>query len=251
MCETCGCGDPHLVPVEVQDRILAVNERQARHNREHFAESGVLSVNLMGSPGAGKTAVLEATARALAGRLRLGALAGDLATDNDANRLKAAGIPSLSITTGSACHLDAEMVHKALHGFPWREVDYLFIENVGNLVCPAVYDLGQAVNVVALSVTEGSDKPLKYPVMFRGADLVLLTKIDLLPHLAGTSLAAYEDSLARVMPHFEAFHVSATTGEGIDRWTSWLEARRAAARPTVSGHHHHHHEHAHERETRS
>jgi hydrogenase nickel incorporation protein HypB len=241
MCETCGCGDPHLVPVEVQDRILSVNDRQARHNREHFGESGVLAVNLMGSPGAGKTAVLEATSRELAGRLRLGALAGDLATDNDANRLKAAGIPSLSITTGSACHLDAEMVHNALHGFPWREVDYLFIENVGNLVCPAVYDLGQAANVVALSVTEGSDKPLKYPVMFRGADLVLLTKVDLVPHLPGTSLDAYEDSLARVMPRFEVFHVSATTGEGIDRWTAWLEARRASARQTGTVHHDDHH----------
>jgi len=231
MCETCGCGDTQLVPVEVQDRILAVNERQARHNREHFAESRVLAVNLMGSPGAGKTAVLEATARALGARVRLGALAGDLATDNDATRLKAAGIPSLSITTGSACHLDAEMVHKALHGFAWREVDYLFIENVGNLVCPAVYDLGQAVNVVALSVTEGSDKPLKYPVMFRTADLVLLTKLDLLPHLPGTSLAAYEDALARVMPRLAVLHVSAVTGAGIDAWTAWLAGRRDGSRP--------------------
>jgi len=231
MCETCGCGDPHLVPVEVQDRILAVNERQARHNREHFAESGVLAVNLMGSPGSGKTALLEATSRSLAGRLRLGALAGDLATDNDADRLKAAGIPSVSITTGSACHLDAEMVHKALHGYAWREVDYLFIENVGNLVCPAVYDLGQAVNVVALSITEGADKPLKYPVMFRGADLVLLTKIDLLPHLPGASLAAYEDALARVMPHLAVSHVSASAGQGIDRWTAWRAERRAGLRP--------------------
>ena len=231
MCETCGCGDTQLVPVEVQDRILAVNERQARHNREHFAESRVLAVNLMGSPGAGKTAVLEATARALGARVRLGALAGDLATDNDATRLKAAGIPSLSITTGSACHLDAEMVHKALHGFAWREVDYLFIENVGNLVCPAVYDLGQAVNVVALSITEGADKPLKYPVMFRTADLVLLTKLDLLPHLPGTSLAAYEDALARVMPRLAVLHVSAVTGAGIDAWTAWLAGRRDASRP--------------------
>ena len=230
MCETCGCGDTQLVPVEVQDRILAVNERQARHNREHFAESRVLAVNLMGSPGAGKTAVLEATARALGARVRLGALAGDLATDNDATRLKAAGIPSLSITTGSACHLDAEMVHKALHGFAWREVDYLFIENVGNLVCPAVYDLGQAVNVVALSITEGADKPLKYPVMFRTADLVLLTKLDLLPHLPGTSLAAYEDALARVMPRLAVLQMSAVTGGGIDAWTAWLAGRRDASR---------------------
>lgn len=241
MCDTCGCGDPHVVPVEVQDRILAVNDRQALHNRDHFREQGVLAVNLMGSPGAGKTAVLEASARAVAGRSRLGALAGDLATDNDAERLRAAGIPALSITTGSACHLDAEMVHRALHDFPWREVDYLFIENVGNLVCPAVYDLGQAANVVALSVTEGPDKPLKYPVMFRKADLVLITKLDLLPHLPGVSIAKIEDALARVMPRLDVLHVSAQTGQGVDRFVEWLGARRAreGAQPKPAQHHSH------------
>lgn len=241
MCETCGCGDPQVVPVEVQDRILAVNDRQALHNREHFREQGVLAVNLMGSPGAGKTALLEAAARAVAGRSRLGALAGDLATDNDAERLRAAGIPALSITTGSACHLDAEMVHRALHDFPWREVDYLFIENVGNLVCPAVYDLGQAANVVALSVTEGPDKPLKYPVMFRKADLVLITKLDLLPHLAGVSIARIEDALARVMPRLDVLHVSAQTGAGVDSFVEWLEARRRHEAARARGAHHHSH----------
>ncbi|HEX6052578.1 MAG TPA: hydrogenase nickel incorporation protein HypB, partial [Gemmatimonadaceae bacterium] len=159
MCDVCGCGDKS-VAVDVHDRILAGNDRQAAHNREHFAESGVLAINLMGSPGAGKTGVLEATARGFASPRRIGALTGDLATDNDANRLKAVGIPALSITTGSACHLDADMVHHALHHFPWKQLDYLFIENVGNLVCPAVYDLGQAANVVALAVHEGEDKPL-------------------------------------------------------------------------------------------
>ena len=144
MCDTCGCGDPEIVPVDVHDKILAGNDRTAAHNREHFRERSVVAVNLMGSPGAGKTAVLEATARRLAGRERLGALAGDLATERDADRLRAAGITAKSITTGSACHLDAEMVHQGLHHFPWRELDYLFIENVGNLVCPAIYDLGQA-----------------------------------------------------------------------------------------------------------
>jgi hydrogenase nickel incorporation protein HypB len=241
MCDTCGCGDPQVVPVEVQDRILAVNDRQALHNREHFREQGVLAINLMGSPGAGKTAVLEATARAVAGRSRLGALAGDLATDNDAERLRAAGIPALSITTGSACHLDAEMVHKALHDFAWREVDYLFIENVGNLVCPAVYDLGQAANVVALSVTEGPDKPLKYPVMFRKADLVLVTKVDLLPHLSGVSIAQIEDALARVMPRLDVLHVSAQNGLGVDRFVDWLGARRAQEGTRAGGAHHHSH----------
>ena len=234
MCETCGCGDPDLVPVEVHEAILSENERGARHNREHFAEAQVLAVNLMGSPGSGKTAVLEATAKAMAGKCSLSAMSGDLATDNDANRLEAAGIPSQSITTGSACHLDAKMVHEGLHKLPWRETDLLFIENVGNLVCPAVYDLGQAVNVVALAVTEGEDKPLKYPVMFRTADLVLLTKVDLLPHLPQINVAAIEDGLARTMPNPEVIHVSAITGEGIDRWIEWLEAKRTGALSEVA-----------------
>jgi hydrogenase nickel incorporation protein HypB len=226
MCESCGCGDTELVPVEVQERILSANERGAKHNREHFAGAGVLAVNLMGSPGCGKTALLEATAGAWDGGGRLGAFSGDLATDNDADRLNAAGIPSRSITTGSACHLDADLVHRALHGFPWRDLDVLFIENVGNLVCPAVYDLGQAANVVALSVTEGEDKPLKYPVMFKTADLVLLTKVDLLPHLPGVSVAKIEDALARTMPRPRMIPLSAVSGEGMDRWLGWLGQRR-------------------------
>jgi hydrogenase nickel incorporation protein HypB len=228
MCETCGCGDPELVPVHVHDNILSGNNRTAAHNRDHFREAGVVAVNLMGSPGAGKTAVLEATARALAGRQQLGALAGDLATERDADRLRAAGITARSITTGSACHLDARMVHQALHDISWRALDYLFIENVGNLVCPAVYDLGQAVNVVALSVTEGEDKPLKYPVMFRKADLVLITKIDLLPALPDVRIDVCADALSRVMPRPLYIPMSARTGEGMERWLEWL--RQVAAR---------------------
>src|SRR5512143_3157530 len=239
MCDTCGCGDPHKVSVEVHDRILSVNDRTAAHNREHFAEGGVFAVNLMGSPGAGKTAVLEATARALAGKGRIGAIAGDLETERDADRLRAVGVPAVAITTGSACHLDAEMVHKALHGFPWRELDYLFVENVGNLVCPAIYDLGEAVSVVALSVTEGEDKPLKYPVMFRKADLVLLTKVDLLPHL-DFRVDAVVDALSRVMPRPDMLRVSARSGEGIPAWIAWLEARRAAQAQASPAHVHPH-----------
>ena len=161
-------------------------------------------------------------------------LAGDLATDNDARRIRAAGIVAESITTGTACHLDAEMVHKGLHHMPgWRSFDYLFIENVGNLVCPAVYDLGQDVNVVALSVTEGEDKPLKYPTMFQKADLVLLTKTDLLPHLPEISVAGIRANLAIVMPVPRMMLVSARTGDGIDRWVQWLEALRV---PRAPGH---------------
>lgn len=229
MCESCGCGDPNVIPFAVHERILASNDRAARHNREHFRDHNVIAVNLMGSPGAGKTAVLEATARALraAGGLagdaaKLGVLAGDLATDNDAARIRAAGIVAESITTGTACHLDAEMVHRGLHHLPWRTLDYLFIENVGNLVCPAVYDLGQDVNVVALSVTEGEDKPLKYPTMFHKADLVLITKIDLLHALPDVRLEVIEQNLSAVMPRPDMLRVSARTGEGIEGWITWL-----------------------------
>jgi hydrogenase nickel incorporation protein HypB len=258
MCSTCGCGDPELVPVELHEKILAGNDRAARHNREHFGEHGVLALNLMGSPGAGKTAVLEATARALGGRYRLGAISADLATDNDARRLEGAGIVSKAITTGQACHLDAELVHHALHDFAWRETDIFFIENVGNLVCPAIYDLGQAANVVVLSVTEGEDKPLKYPVMFKTADLVLLTKCDLIPHL-DVEVARIEDALARVMPRPLHLELSARTGAGMGEWISWLEEKLVAMPPRSSKeqghshdhqHHHmleHHHAHAHGR----
>lgn len=234
MCDSCGCGDTELVPVEVQERILSVNERQAEHNRHHFQQRSVLAVNVMGSPGAGKTAVLEATAQALTGRRTLGALAGDLATDNDADRLSRAGIRAKSITTGSACHLDASMVHQALHTLAWTDVDYLFIENVGNLVCPAVYDLGQAANVVLLSVTEGEDKPLKYPVMFHKADLVLITKTDLLPHLPEINLDRIVDSLQRVMPNPRYLTVSSRTGNGIGEWLKWLMEREACLSPSLS-----------------
>jgi hydrogenase nickel incorporation protein HypB len=214
------------VPVDVHQSILAVNDRMAAHNREHFAQRGVAAINLMGSPGAGKTAVLEATARRLGSGARLGALAGDLATERDAERLIKAGIVAKSITTGSACHLDAAMVHHGLHQLPRRDLDYLFIENVGNLVCPAIYDLGQAANVVALAVTEGEDKPLKYPVMFLKADFVLITKIDLLPYLPDVQIDRIADALGHVMPRPRYLPVSARTGEGIDQWLAWMETQR-------------------------
>ena len=247
MCQTCGCGDSELVPVELHERILAGNETTARHNREHFQAEGVLAVNLMGSPGSGKTALLEATARAWAGQRRLAAMSGDLETDNDARRLQAAGIPSVAITTGSACHLDAALVHHALHGAPWEghPVDLLFIENVGNLVCPAIYDLGEATRVVALALTEGEDKPLKYPIIFHKADLVVLTKADLAPYL-DIRIDALRDALARVMPEPRVIMVSAKTGEGIPAWLAWLDEQRARLPARPHGHEHGHgHAHAH------
>ena len=178
MCTTCGCsitpGNAHLTAdrgdagtvVEVLQDLLAANDRVAMHNREHFDAHGVLTINLMSSPGAGKTALLEATIAALRDRYRIAVIEGDLETDNDAARIRAQGVPALQITTGTACHLDAHLVHQALHELPLAGLDLLFIENVGNLVCPASFDLGQHLNVTLLSVTEGDDKPAKYPVMF-------------------------------------------------------------------------------------
>jgi hydrogenase nickel incorporation protein HypB len=222
MCETCGCGDPEIVPVEVKESLLAKNDHIAAHNREHFRQEGMKAINLMGSPGSGKTALLEVTAKRLAGLVSFAAVSGDLATDRDASRLEAAGIPARSITTGSACHLDARLVHDVLHEWRVPMADLFFIENVGNLVCPAIYDLGQEANVVALSVTEGEDKPLKYPVMFLKADLVVLTKVDLIPHLPQFDMAALEDGLSRVMPFPRVITTSALTGEGMDEWVHWL-----------------------------
>ena len=216
------CQEVKPVPLDV--RILARNESVAAHNREYFSERGVFAVNVMGSPGSGKTALLEATASAFDDVRRIAALAGDLATDNDAARLRRAGMRSSAIETVQACHLDAEMVHRELHHFDLDGVDYLFIENVGNLVCPAVYDLGQHANVVVLSVTEGEDKPLKYPTMFAKADLVLLTKCDLLPHLPSVNVSTILDALARVMPDPRVIPISPLTGKGMADWMDWLTA---------------------------
>jgi len=228
MCQDCGCGDANIVPVDVHEKILAKNDSTADHNRSHLRKAGVLCVNLMGSPGAGKTAVLEATARMASEALSIAAIAGDLATDNDARRLKAAGILAEALNTGSMCHLDAELVHRALHHFKLPEIDLLFIENVGNLVCPAVYDLGQAVNIVALSVTEGEDKPLKYPTMFAKADLVLLTKTDLLPYLPNVRVEKIHDAIARVMPRPNVIEFSSNNGQGVELLLDWLQAHRPA-----------------------
>ncbi len=231
MCDTCGCGDHEIVSVDVHESLLGANDRRAGHNREHLRADGILALNLMGSPGCGKTALLEATARCWGGERRLAAMSGDLATDRDAERLRAAGIPSVGITTGSACHLDARMVHEALHHLPTEGLDLLFIENVGNLVCPAIYDLGQERNVVMVSVTEGEDKPLKYPVMFRKADLVILTKTDLLPALPDFRADLLRENLAHVMPEPRCIALSARSGEGMDAWLAWLEAVRGALSP--------------------
>jgi hydrogenase nickel incorporation protein HypB len=202
--------------------LLYGNDHQAAHNRAHFAEAGVLVINLMSSPGAGKTSLLEATIRALKGRLSVAVIEGDLETENDAIRIRAAGAQAVQITTGNACHLDAAMVHAALHRIDLAPIDVLFIENVGNLVCPACFDLGQKRNVVLLSVTEGDDKPQKYPVMFRAADLMVVSKLDLLEAVGDFDpgkAARHLRGLASVAPVLE---LSARRGTGLAGWVSWL-----------------------------
>ena len=239
MCDSCGCGDSDIVPVAVHERILANNERAARHNREHFHDHHVSVINLMGSPGAGKTAVLEATARTLGPSKKLGVLVGDLATDNDARRVRAAGIAAEAITTGSACHLDADMVHKGLHRLAWRDLDILFIENVGNLVCPAVYDLGQE-RQRRRPVGDGrGGQAAEYPTIFRKADLVLLTKVDLLPVLADISVARIQENLSLVMPKPLMIPVSATTGrESIGGFSGWVTSGTRHTRIVTTTHMH-------------
>ncbi|MCR4347100.1 MAG: hydrogenase nickel incorporation protein HypB [Sulfuricaulis sp.] len=235
MCETCGCnitpGNEHLArqknsqgqdAVTVLKNLLGANDQVASHNREHFDLHGVLALNLMSSPGSGKTLLLEATIEALKHKFRIAVIEGDLETENDAARIRAKGVPAVQITTGSACHLDAHMVHDALHHMKLADIDILFIENVGNLVCPASFDLGQHRNITLLSVTEGDDKPAKYPVMFRAADLVLLTKTDLLPALDDFDPDRAEHYLRQLANPAPVLRLSAKTKDGLDAWFDWL-----------------------------
>jgi len=230
MCEECRDDGPCLATPRSLEPMLAICEDQAHLNRTYFREKGILAVNLMGSPGSGKTALLEATAHAGTG-LKLRALAGDPATEYDAERLRAAGMPSFSITTGSICHLNAGHVHRALHATDWRKMDVLFLENVGNLVCPAFHDLGQTSNVVVLSVTEGEDKPLKFRDIFSRANAVVVTKIDLIPYLPDFHWKKLEEALVEVMPQAEVIPVSAGSGDGLEAWLDWIDRRRRPVMP--------------------
>jgi hydrogenase nickel incorporation protein HypB len=225
--------------IEVLERLLAANDRAAAHNRAHFDAHGVLAVNLMSAPGAGKTALLEATADALAGELRMGVLVGDLATERDAARVRARGVPALQITTGSACHLDAHLVHEALHEFPLAGLDVLFIENVGNLVCPASFDLGQHRNAVLLSFAEGDDKPAKYPVLFRSADVVLLSKSDLAVHMDDFDAARAEQHLRALASDAPMHPISARRHFGLQAWLAWVRDSLATVRAARERHHDH------------
>jgi hydrogenase nickel incorporation protein HypB len=221
--------------VEVRRNVLKRNDEVARAMRERFRAAGVFVVSLVSSPGAGKTALLEVVLRRLReDGERVAALVGDLATDNDARRLVRSGAPVKQITTGTVCHLDAEMVAAALDGWQPPGLDFLFVENVGNLVCPATFDLGEGLRAVLFSVTEGEDKPLKYPTIFHTADVALVTKIDLAEAVGFDRAAAYR-GIQAVRPGMETFETSAKSGEGMDAWLSFLRRRRADARPAAEG----------------
>jgi hydrogenase nickel incorporation protein HypB len=207
--------------LEVQRSLLEKNDRLAERNRGFFAAHRLLVLNVMSSPGAGKTTLIQKTAGALAGRLRLGVIVGDLATENDAERLRESGLPAVQITTGAICHLDAGMVARALAALDLAALDVLIIENVGNLVCPASYDLGEALRVVLMAVTEGEDKPLKYPTAFHAAHVALVTKTDLAEAVAFHREQALAH-LARVSHHARVMEVSAKTGAGLAEWADYL-----------------------------
>jgi len=249
MCQDCGCSltehtheehhhhhhderleNVHANPqlndkktVSVIKNILDKNDHEAGHNRSHFDKHGVLAINLMSSPGSGKTALLEKLADTAP--FKFGVIEGDLETSRDADRLKAKGIPAYQIQTGSACHLDAFMVHKGLHDMPLAELDLCFVENVGNLVCPASYDVGTHLNIVLVSVPEGSDKIAKYPVMFRQADLVLITKTDLLPYFE-YDIEHEKQEARKLKPNVDILEVNIHDEASIAKVVQWIEFKR-------------------------
>jgi len=243
MCTECGCGLPdrpehsestNKKEVQVLKNILEKNDHQAHHNREHFDRYGILAVNLMSSPGAGKTSLLEKTIELLKDRYRIGVIEGDLETERDAQRVREKGAYAYQITTGQTCHLDAFMVHKGLHHLPLEELDIVFVENVGNLVCPASFDVGTHLNVVLLSVPEGDDKPAKYPVMFEKADLLLITKVDLLPYF-DFDVDRCVKEFKEINPKADVILLSVKTGEGLNRWINWLTQKVEEKKKNLSG----------------
>ena len=214
--------------VQVEQDILSKNDLYAAANRRWFAEHDILVLNLVSSPGSGKTTLLTRTIEALAPQLTLSVIEGDQQTDHDADRIRETGVRALQINTGKGCHLDGHMIGHAIEELEPEQGSVLFIENVGNLVCPAAFDLGEAHKVVILSVTEGDDKPLKYPDMFHAADLVLLNKVDLLPYVEFDVDRCIEYA-RRVNPGIKVLQVSATTGEGMEQWCRWVGTTRELA----------------------
>jgi hydrogenase nickel incorporation protein HypB len=221
--DTASQGDASRI-IKLEQDILAKNDGFADKNRSLFSANGILALNLVSSPGSGKTTLLVKTLEALKGKMPLAVIEGDQQTDNDAERIRATGVEAIQINTGKGCHLDAQMVERALPQMPLPKQGMLFIENVGNLVCPAAFDLGEAAKVVVLSVTEGEDKPLKYPDMFKAAKLMLLNKCDLLPYLS-FDVARAEEYARRVNPDIQIIRISATSGEGMTAWLAWLSAQ--------------------------
>ncbi len=209
--------------IEVITKILDKNDHEAGHNRSHFDKHGVLAINLMSSPGSGKTALLEKMADLA--KFKFGVIEGDLETSRDADRIKAKGIPAFQIQTGSACHLDAFMVHKGLHAMPLTDMDVCFIENVGNLVCPASYDVGAHLNIVLVSIPEGGDKIEKYPVMFAKADLILITKTDLLPYF-DYDIEHEKAEARRIKPNVDILEVNIKEDESIQKVIEWIEFKQ-------------------------
>ena len=210
-----------MVQVRLESNLLGANDLLARKNRRTFSQQGMLVINLMSSPGSGKTTILEKTIEYLNGEINLGVIEGDLYTDNDAQRIEQKGVKVVQINTEGACHLDADMVGKAFNELEGGKLDLLFIENVGNLVCPAEFDLGEDFKAVVMSTTEGNDKVVKYPLIFREAKVILLNKIDLLPY-TNFSMEQFRSDLSQINPDAPVFLVSGRTGEGISAWNDWL-----------------------------
>ncbi len=230
MCESCGCQGQgsfkkEIGVIEVNQRLLAANDAQAEFNRHYIEKLGALSINLISSPGSGKTTLLEKTIDALAGELRIGVIEGDIETERDADRIRARGVPVVQLTTGGACHLDAHIVHKGIRTLETQldrtGLDLLFIENVGNLVCPVSFKLGEHLRAVLLSVPEGSDKPAKYPKAFMTSQVFLITKTDLVPYF-DFSMEEAEREATRLNPGLEKFRLSSVTGENFDAWVGYL-----------------------------
>jgi len=246
MCDVCGChehghtGHTHsheIRTVDVNQSLLKANEDAAVSNRKHFDEMEILAINLISSPGSGKTTLLEKTIEALKDEISIGVLEGDIETDLDAERIRAKGVPAVQLTTGGACHLDSHLVHKGFHSLKHqlngKSIDVLFIENVGNLVCPSFFDLGEHVRVVLISVPEGHDKPVKYPKAIRTSHLLIISKSDLIPYFDFNIDKIKKDALA-LNPSLKIIVTSAKTGEGLDEWFEFLKHCRGTARRALA-----------------
>lgn len=210
--------------VKVVTRILEANDRIAEENRKIFKKAGLFIINLMSAPGAGKTTLLERTIQALSGTLKIGVIEGDITGSDDAERILSTGAPVVQINTGGACHLDANMVSEVLDDIPLRDLDMVVIENVGNLVCPAEFDVGEDIKVMLLSITDGHDKPLKYPLMFRESSALVLNKTDLLPYM-NVDIEKIKNDALSLNPSLKIFEVSCKTGDGLGQWIEWLRGQ--------------------------